>query len=286
METFQNSLEKLLATTRTVLGMTGIPKQLFFDAPESGVPHTHHVPRLLVLLEGEQDGIVCSDGCATRIRMTAPLLLYSAREALLYKKGIGTPYRALSFSFFPDYIRAMEIDYDGVHPPPTRRDNYYHTAEPICPEGFQLITLIDALHARGSDETARELLLPLLRLTVAELKRSSEAPVADTNILWSRICTNLRLHCHEPVGRREIADLLRITPGYVSILCRKYSGKSFSEVKLSFQLENAKKLLADSYLNIEEIAQNCGFNSANYFIRRFKHAYGMTPGAWRNRKCR
>ena len=98
---------------------------------------------------------------------------------------------------------------------------------------------------------------------------------------WTRICYLLQTHCHEAISRSQLAKMLRITPEYVSNLCKNHSGKSFSELKLAYQLERAEKLLNNTDLNIEEIALNCGFNSSNYFIRRFKSVYGVTPNTFR-----
>ena len=258
-------------------------KRIFCDIPEKLPCRPHYVPRLLVLIRGEQTAIFSQEGKITRATITGPLLHFCARDALLRKYTNGINYQALSFSYYPAYIRAMEINCDGITPPPTANDIFFHSSEPLCQEGFQLIDLIDSLYKCNQIKAAEDLLIPLLRLTIDALTQSQQKPAKKEGGVWGRLCRTLQTHCHEHCGRKDLAQWLRITPGYVSILCKKYSGKSFSDLKLSFQFEQAEKLLQSSNMNIEEIALSCGFNSSNYFVRQFKKNYKITPGAYRKK---
>ena len=166
---------------------------------------------------------------------------------------------------------------------PIARDVFYHTADPLSAPGWKLLELLDALHDARDDETARTLLPTLYRLTVRNLESSSAAPVLKVRRLWDQINTFLREHRNEPVPREAVAGLFRVSPGYVSELCKKYSGESFTHLKLRYQLEHAKNLLLHTRLSVDEIAEQSGFSCANYFIRRFKQVYKATPHVYRNR---
>ncbi len=48
------------------------------------------------------------------------------------------------------------------------------------------------------------------------------------------------------------------------------------------RMEKAQRMLKDSNMPIKEIAYECGFDEANYFIRVFHQLYGMTPKQYRN----
>lgn len=281
MTIYQTSKSKLLETIDAVLAMDIKQKKLFCDTPYPAPYKSHCVPRLLVLISGEQTARFSKDGKITHATISGPLLHFCARDSLLHKYINGTPYRALSFSYYPGYIRAMEINCDGITAPPTADDIFFHSTEPLCKEGFQLIELISRLYNCNQIEAAEDLLVPLLRLTIDTLSKSEQSPAKKVGVIWGTLCMALRNHCHEQCNRSDLAAWLRITPGYVSILCKKHSGKSFSELKLSFQFEHAEKLLLSSNLNIEEIALSCGFSSSNYFIRQFKSTYGVTPGEYR-----
>jgi len=49
------------------------------------------------------------------------------------------------------------------------------------------------------------------------------------------------------------------------------------------RMEAACKLLQNPYLHIDEVAQQVGFNDANYFTRLFRKTYQISPGKWRQR---
>ena len=40
-------------------------------------------------------------------------------------------------------------------------------------------------------------------------------------------------------------------------------------------------VLLEMNLSLDEVCESCGFHSANYFIRCFKHKYGHTPAKYR-----
>ena len=68
-------------------------------------------------------------------------------------------------------------------------------------------------------------------------------------------------------------------------LCREYSAafsisplKEFNLVRI----EEAKKLLLNTNLQVQEISSRIGYENINHFIRLFKAETGMTPGAFRS----
>ena len=282
MEDYQVSLNGLLDRCQDIFSVDIKKRLLFFSAPAQA--KLHYVKRLLILSEGELPIRYSEDGKIIDTILSEPAIIYSSDKSFFWTKLLtGKPSVCFSFSYFPNFIRGMVIDYDGIHKAPTWRDIFYHTDTPLSPAGMQLLDTVEKLHNDNQDAIAADLLMPLLRLTLVDMQKTHSLPVAIPSQTWSRMCYFIQSHCHEPISREQIAQLLRITPQYVSHLCKKYSGKSFLELKLSYQFEYAEKLLQESSLNIEEIALNCGFNSANYFVRRFKNIYGITPGAYRKK---
>ena len=281
MANFRVSLEDLLTWCRKAAAMEIPQRMLFFESEEHG--WIHYVPRLLVMLEGKSEAAYRKNGEGVCRIVEAPAFFYCARSGrLTFDNTERFPHRTLSFSYYPTYIRAMMIDYDGVNTPPTARDIFYHTAAPLSAPGAKLLELLDALHEANRDETARKLLPILYELTLRDLESSSAAPVLKVRKLWDEINTFLREHRDEKFTRETVARLFRVSPGYVSELCRKYGADSFSHLKLRYQLEHAVNLLLQTRLSVDEIAEQSGFSCANYFIRRFKTVYGTTPHVYRN----
>lgn len=62
--------------------------------------------------------------------------------------------------------------------------------------------------------------------------------------------------------------------------------KSPRQLALKLRLQDARDLLKQKELSIEDIADKCGFVSPNYFIASFYHQYRQTPEAYRNSNAR
>ena len=281
MDDFKVSLEELLVWCRKVDANSIQQRMLFFECEEH--VWIHYVHRLLVLLEGHSVLDYPENGVNVTKVIHAPAFLFCAKKGrLTLEKDSSFPNKMLSFSYYPTYIRSMMIDFDGITPPPTSRDIYYHTAFPIDASGMKLLELIEALHSSGNAEDACELLPLLFKLTVRNLQTSSLGTEIKPPKLWEQIKTFLREHRNEPISRSQVAKVFRISNVYVSELCKKYTGESFSRLKLRYQLEHAENLLVHTRLSVDEIAEQSGFSGANYFIRRFKQIYGKTPHVYRN----
>ena len=51
-----------------------------------------------------------------------------------------------------------------------------------------------------------------------------------------------------------------------------------------YRVKVADTLLANTEKSISDIAEMCGFESTNYFCRRYKIFYGISPGKRRSSK--
>jgi AraC-like DNA-binding protein len=51
-----------------------------------------------------------------------------------------------------------------------------------------------------------------------------------------------------------------------------------------YRVKVADTLLGNTEKSITDVAESCGFESANYFCRRYKIFYGISPGKRRTSK--
>lgn len=69
-------------------------------------------------------------------------------------------------------------------------------------------------------------------------------------------------------------------------LCREFSA-AYGAPPLKYltriRLENAKKMLLTTDLNICEVSSHAGYDNVNHFIHLFKKETGATPGAFRRK---
>jgi AraC family transcriptional regulator, transcriptional activator of pobA len=59
------------------------------------------------------------------------------------------------------------------------------------------------------------------------------------------------------------------------------TGRTVQQWITERRMREARRLLADTDLTVTEIAPRVGYREAGYFVRRFRTAHGVTPGAWR-----
>jgi AraC-like DNA-binding protein len=82
----------------------------------------------------------------------------------------------------------------------------------------------------------------------------------------------------------DMEDIARQLPmGYSSFrkAFKKIAGESPNQYHLNLRLNRAKDLLTTTVLNINEVADQTGFESVYYFSKLFKKKNGISPNAYR-----
>lgn len=79
----------------------------------------------------------------------------------------------------------------------------------------------------------------------------------------------------------DYAAELGVTPTHLSRVCRETCGRPASELLHDRQFFEARRLLAETRLPIQDIAASLGFGSAAYFSRSFQARTGKTPSVFR-----
>lgn len=277
---YKVSLELLLQICIEALKYEYPKKFLYFAAPEK--IWIHAIPRLLLLLEGSHSAQFYRNGKIEEMQLSAPCIIYCSAKGFFDSQPISFPCRALSFSFTPDYIRAMHIDYlEGVEAP-TDRDVYYHTNKPLSNGGQRIIESIDTLGKEKRWKICESLLRPLLEVTIDDLRTSLSSDIPTNYNLANEIYAYLRAHRDRSISREQLGRIFHISPGYISHIVHTHLGKTFGEILQELRLERGAMLLCTTRLSVNEIAEMCGYNYTNYFIRRFVQCYGMTPHVFRN----
>lgn len=82
-------------------------------------------------------------------------------------------------------------------------------------------------------------------------------------------------------GIGDYASALGITPTHLTRICKQSCGKSASGLLSDRLMFEARKLLKDTQLPVQNVSEQLGFKSAAYFSRVFHNQTGMTPSAFR-----
>lgn len=89
-------------------------------------------------------------------------------------------------------------------------------------------------------------------------------------------------HFHEDISLKGIAEIVHLNASYLSSLFKEELNMTFSEYLTRRRVQEAKRLLMQTDLTINEIAEKVGYQTAKYFIKIFKQYENTTPNGYRN----
>lgn len=81
-----------------------------------------------------------------------------------------------------------------------------------------------------------------------------------------------------------MAQLIYFNPHYFSRVFKQETGHTFMEYLTLIRIEEAKKFLLTTNLNISRIARKVGYQDGNYFSRVFNKKEGVSPGKYRRQR--
>lgn len=121
------------------------------------------------------------------------------------------------------------------------------------------------------------LLIDVARLTTdvaGDLRRSDEPMLAAVfDVIEQRFA--------EPLSLRDVARVVNVTPGHLTTVVRRRTGRTVQDWIIERRMAQARALLADTELPITEIARRVGIADAGYFTRLFRRSTGFAPRRWR-----
>ncbi len=79
----------------------------------------------------------------------------------------------------------------------------------------------------------------------------------------------------------SIAESQKVSPGYLSTIFRKETGKTITEYIRDRRIRHAAYLLRSTHLQIQTVALHCGIVDVQYFSKIFKKHIGKTPREYR-----
>lgn len=79
----------------------------------------------------------------------------------------------------------------------------------------------------------------------------------------------------------DYAGALHVTPTHLTRVCRETCGRTASDFLADRKIAEARRLLADTDMQVKDIASGLGFASPAYFTRTFQQRAGKSPMAFR-----
>lgn len=121
------------------------------------------------------------------------------------------------------------------------------------------------------------LLVDIARLAtdvVGDLRRSNETLLAEVfDVIQQRFAT--------PLSLREVAERVGMTPGYLTTVVRRRTGRTVLDWITEHRMAQARRLLTETDLPVREVGRRVGLSDPAYFTRVFRASNGVTPREWR-----
>jgi AraC family transcriptional activator of pobA len=124
--------------------------------------------------------------------------------------------------------------------------------------------------------------LTLLLVDIARLAR----PTADrTRItaepLIAEVLDYIDQHYSESISLRDVARAVNLSPGHLTTVVGRKTGRTVQAWITERRLAEARRLLVDTELSVDEILRRVGYRDPSYFARSFRKDHGTTPLGWR-----
>ncbi len=122
-------------------------------------------------------------------------------------------------------------------------------------------------------------------LLVHELAKKSrvQSSVSYAHPYVNKIKEFILKNLHRDVQIGEIAEILSVSPNYLSTLFRKNTGKTIQAYMTEEKMKYAEQLLLYSERTISDISSSLGYSSQSYFGKVFKSFSGYAPSEYKMR---
>ena len=112
---------------------------------------------------------------------------------------------------------------------------------------------------------------------------NSKSSYKNNQYLLNEILDYLHKNCAEQISVKDLAAKFHISESLLFHLFKANMKTTIVSYVNKLRIENSKKLLLSSELNISEIASEAGFSDINYYSRTFKKIMGESPSDYRKR---
>ena len=120
----------------------------------------------------------------------------------------------------------------------------------------------------------------------ADARRQRDQTREALRLLYLRARVCIQRHYAQPLTLGLVARATSSSPRQLERAFRSCGNTTFRSELTRVRLCEAARLLASHPLVVSDVAHRVGFRQAPHFCRAFRQAYGMTPGAYRDRAIR
>jgi AraC-like DNA-binding protein len=99
--------------------------------------------------------------------------------------------------------------------------------------------------------------------------------------LLARVFAFIEERYGERVSLRDVARAVNVSPGHLTTIVGRKTGRTVQEWIAERRMAEARRLLVETDLAVEEVGRRVGYGDPGYFVRSFRRTHGITPLGWR-----
>jgi transcriptional regulator GlxA family with amidase domain len=103
-----------------------------------------------------------------------------------------------------------------------------------------------------------------------------------------RVLTVIALMKHDPrqsLTLSRLAQTVNLSPTRLCYLFKAETGTPPARYLRALRMQDATRLLVDTFLSVKEIIARVGFTDESHFVKNFKRIYGVTPTEYRRQNA-
>lgn len=237
--------------------------------------HSHAHYEIYLLTKGDRSFFLSN----ALYKVSAPVVIVIPPHVM--HKTEGDAFERYNVNVSPDYLDPYQTDILSGQALQFIKLDPAQTAE--------LTAIFDkAIAVDKRDKYAPHVLHALFSYSVyllQNLKKNGVSPSAtaqkDIPSLVLKVIDYLHGHYAEKLTLQSLSERFFVSKTTLIYNFKRYTNCSLIDFLLNIRLTKAKELLLNGKKSVEEIAEACGFSSANYFGLIFKQKEGLSPTQYR-----
>lgn len=130
-----------------------------------------------------------------------------------------------------------------------------------------------------------EEIVQYLMTTIVTLLKPEHALSMNCSAMIYDIRDYIKQNYSENITIKDLSRKFAMNPNYLSTLFKQELGITFVKELTRIRMEKAQELLLLTGMPVSEIAASVGYDDVQYFYRKFKKIYSITPVEYRKAGC-